>query len=64
MFVYNVIVTFNSIKWIEKVINSLNRGTKQTNLIIGDNGSKYGKLMFYNKVQNLRRVFSFMNYLF
>lgn len=64
MIVYTLIVTFKSIKWIDKVINSLNRNSKKTNIIIVDNGSKDGKLMFYNKVQNLRRVFSFVDYLF
>lgn len=57
MIVYALIVTFKSIKWIDKVINSLNHNSKQTGIILVDNGSKDGKLLFYNEVQNLRRGF-------
>lgn len=46
MIVYTVIVTFNSLKWIDKVINSLNRSSKETKMIIVDNGSKDGTINF------------------
>lgn len=49
MFVYTVIVTFNSLKWIDKVINSLNRSSKQTKIIVVDNGSKDGTIELIEK---------------
>lgn len=49
MFIYTVIVTFNSIKWIDKVINSLNRSSKETKMIIVDNGSRDGTTELIDK---------------
>ncbi|MDA8911050.1 glycosyltransferase family 2 protein, partial [Crocinitomicaceae bacterium] len=45
----SVIVTFNSIQWIEKVINSLRKSSLTTNIIIVDNGSKDGTIELIEK---------------
>ena len=44
--IVTVIVTFNSIKWIEKVIVSLKKVALITDIVIIDNGSKDGTINF------------------
>ena len=44
--IVSVIITFNSIKWIEKVINSLRKSSSSTDIVIIDNGSIDGTIDF------------------
>ena len=44
--IVTVIVTFNSKKWIEKVIVSLKKSSLTTDIVIIDNGSKDGTINF------------------
>lgn len=58
MKIYTVIVSFNSIKWINVVIRSLESSNIYTDIIVIDNGSKDGTLELieknYPKVQLLK----------
>ena len=49
MLVYTVIVTFNSIKWIELVLNSLHNSIIKTDVVIVDNGSTDGTISLIEK---------------
>tara|TARA_B100000963_G_scaffold360429_1_gene391279 strand:- start:1066 stop:1995 length:930 start_codon:yes stop_codon:yes gene_type:complete len=49
MRLYTIIVTYNSLKWIDRVIKSLEKSSTHTDIIVIDNGSKDGTLRLIEK---------------